>query len=108
MLSTQWIMSCIRSEDLRVVLTADFDAVLVKVGTDGLERLGERFILDVLAPLDTLIERVVEIRITKEVLLSQLYKTLEDENIRYEKHVLCRFKKNLTSLMLIFLYYQKI
>ncbi len=86
-------------DDLRVVLTADFDAVLVKVGTDGLERLGERFILDVLAPLDTLIERVVEIRITKEVLLSQLYKTLEDENIRYEKtRAMSLAKKNLDEL----------
>ena len=88
-------------DKLRLELTSEIDAILIKVGTDGLERLQERFILDVLSPLDTIIERVVEIRITKEVLLSQLYKTLEDENIRYEKtRAMSLAKKNLDELLL--------
>ena len=87
-------------DKLRLALTSEIDAILIKVGTDGLERLQERFILDVLSPLDTIIERVVEIRITKEVLLSQLYKTLEDENIRYEKtRAMSLAKKNLDELL---------
>ncbi len=86
-------------EEVKHLVATEIESMLNKIDKDTPIQIHEHFLTDILSPLDILVERVLEIRITKEVIISQLYRTLEEENIRYERNrAMSVAKKNLEKL----------
>lgn len=84
---------------VKKLVANEFESIVNKIDYETPINVQKHFLEDTLSPMDILIERVLEIRITKEVLISQLYRTIEEEKIRYEKNrAMTIAKKNLVTL----------